>query len=128
MSRSQHKIAKANNLSNLFFILCPKVNSPIAVPSFAYNHIPSCPIILTVCIQMQVRRLISFSRISIPCQKSPLVRLAVRPQIDFFSLLILVLPTVTERVVVFAVRFYLTAKGLFPNIFLTFYYILSFSS
>ena len=85
MSRSQHKIAKANNLSNLFFILCPKVNSPIAVPSFAYNHIPSCPIILTVCIQMQVRRLIPFSRISIPCQKSPLVRLAVRPQIDFFS-------------------------------------------
>ena len=70
------------------------------------------PVILTVSIQMQALRFILFPRIGIPCQKPPHFWLVVPcPQIDFLCLLIVVLPAVAERVVVFSVRLYFIAKG-----------------
>ncbi len=60
---------------------------------------------------MQAFRLITFPGIGIPCQKSPHCRLVVPcPKIDFLRLLIIVLPTVTERIIVFPIRVHFIAK------------------
>ena len=71
------------------------------------------PIILTVCIQMQTQRLITFPGIGISCDKSSYSRLIVScPQIDFLRLFIVVFPTITVRVLILFLRFYFVSKGI----------------
>ena len=70
-------------------------------------------IILTVCIQMQTQRLITFPSVSISRDKSTYTWLIVScPQIDFLRLFIVVFPTITVRVLILFLRFYFVSKGI----------------
>ena len=65
---------------------------------------PIYTIIPTISIQMQAQWFIFLPCITIPCQKSPHFRLIIpRPKVDLLRLLIIILPTITERILIFAV-------------------------
>ena len=71
------------------------------------------PIILTIGIQMQTQRLITFPSIGISCDKPSYTWLIVScPQIDFLRLFIVVFPTITVRVLILFLRFYFVSKGI----------------
>ena len=60
---------------------------------------------------MQAQWLIFLPCITIPCQKSPHFRLIIpRPKVDLLRLLSIILPTVTERILILAIWIDLISK------------------